>query len=909
MIWGTLVPESVHAATFDTIGVTLRIRDNVWPFETDGAIISSPAIADLDGDETLEIIVGSNDRKVYCIGKDSGFKWEYSTGAAVSSSPAAANITGDAALEVVVGSEDGKLYCFDKDGVKLWEFTTAGKVTSSPTVVDIDGDGDVEIFVGSWDQDLYCVDANGTQVWSYHTDGPVSSSPAVADVDKDGSLDVVFGSHDGRLYALDKNGVEVWVYNTNDIISYASPTIADLDDDGNLETLIGTANGTLHCVDNVGLRVWEYPLGTLAVLSCPAVADLDGDGNLEILLGYGNKRLYNLNKDGIKVWDYTAGGSISLSSPAVVDLDSDGDLEILVGSHDARVYCIDAHGAKVWDYQTGGSINSSPALADLDRDGSFEVVIGSNDTKLHAVDVNGNAFIPQAENPNVGFDPAPWPDFHRDLENTGFYPRSVPPVLAPIGDFVAEAGEWFSIPRIFAHDLNGDTMTMTLVDRPNGARFFETVSQPGYVEYKFRWPDKFVAPGQHTMTFVVTDAQGNTDEETITITVVSTVNDPPSLAPIGNQSAIAGEWFSIPEIVAHDVDGDEMTIYIEDQPEGIRLFPTDASRPGFAVYKLRWPAAFVNEGDYTMKFIVSDGRGGTDEETITVFVRSAPQQNVELRLIGDQTAMAGVWFGIPKIVATDVDGDLLTITATNLASGMRFFQYDSQPGYVEYKLRWPPQFVQKGTYTITFTASDGNGNTDEETITIVVTHPPILAPIGNYTITEGQWFSIPRIIATDADNDAFLTIEAKPLPSGLRFFQTSSALGYVEYKLRWPDRFVVPGVYTITFTATDGLFYDSETITITVASTGGGGDSALLEPKSVAIEAIPETGLAPLTIDFAALLSRGWQPDCTWDFGDGIPVDGASTTYLYDTPGDYQVDLDGMPGMRVLPKAGHHRVA
>jgi len=295
-------------------------------------------------------------------------------------------------------------------------------------------------------------------------------------------------------------------------------------------------------------------------------------------------------------------------------------------------------------------------------------------------------------------------------------------------------------------------------------------------------------------------------------------NTSPTLRPIGNKQGQEGEWFVIPRIIATDQDDDTLTIQAENLPSGTRFFRT-ASRPGYVEYKLRWPGRFVKEGTYNVTFIASDGNGGEDSETVTITITSPGNYDPTLRPIGNKQGQEGEWFVIRKIIATDPDDDTLTIEAENLPSGARFFQTDSRGGYVEYKLRWPGRFVKEGTYNVTFTASDGNGGEDSEAITITIrgvgNNPPILRSIGDHEGQEGEWFVIRKIIATDPDDDT-LTIQAENLPSGTRFFRTASRPGYVEYKLRWPARFVKTGTYDVTFTASDGKSTDSETITITI---------------------------------------------------------------------------------------------
>ncbi|MDW7710942.1 MAG: Ig-like domain-containing protein, partial [Deferrisomatales bacterium] len=110
---------------------------------------------------------------------------------------------------------------------------------------------------------------------------------------------------------------------------------------------------------------------------------------------------------------------------------------------------------------------------------------------------------------------------------------------------------------------------------------------------------------------------------------------------------------------------------------------------------------------------------------------------------------------------------------------------------------------------VTFTAT-ANGLTDSETITITVTNvdrPPVLAPIGNKTMPEGQLLSF-TVSASDPDGDP-VTLSAAPLPTGATFLGGTFS---------WTPNFTQSGSYQVTFTATANGLTDSETITITVTN-------------------------------------------------------------------------------------------
>jgi hypothetical protein len=107
---------------------TQDARDNmiVGSYTTEGALESSPAVADFDNDGLKDIVVGSNDKKLYIVdvnetnitGLDNltynylrtRARWVYPSSGAIRSSPAIADLDSNLALEVVVGSDDGNVY-------------------------------------------------------------------------------------------------------------------------------------------------------------------------------------------------------------------------------------------------------------------------------------------------------------------------------------------------------------------------------------------------------------------------------------------------------------------------------------------------------------------------------------------------------------------------------------------------------------------------------------------------------------------------------------------------------------------------------------------------------------------------------------------------------------------------------
>jgi len=202
------------------------------------AIYSSPAVGDVDLDGNLEIFVGTgmywygrgnyDQPYVYGFSVDtSGDAWEIKdlpgwprpVAYAGMSSPALADLDGDGDLEIIIGTGfdglsepgacsanasdpdcHGALYAWYYDGRTLpgfpmWPMESMGKnafIRSSPVVADVDGDGQQEIvFAMAWD--VIVVGPSGFQEAHLHTDYSVFASPGIADLDQDGKMEIVIG--------------------------------------------------------------------------------------------------------------------------------------------------------------------------------------------------------------------------------------------------------------------------------------------------------------------------------------------------------------------------------------------------------------------------------------------------------------------------------------------------------------------------------------------------------------------------------------------------------------------------------------------------------------------------------------------------------------------------------------------
>jgi hypothetical protein len=267
-------------------------------------------------------------------------------------------------------------------------------------------------------------------------------------------------------------------------------------------------------------------------------------------------------------------------------------------------------------------------------------------------------------------------------------------------------------------------------------------------------------------------------------------NNAPVLAAIGDQSVSEKALLSF-SIAGTDPDGDPLTYSAINLPTGASFSP--------ATRTFAWTPTNNQNGTYQVTFRVSDGKVAVSQ-TVKIAVSDVANRAPVLAPIGSQSTRERALLSF-SVDATDPDGDALTYLVAGLPSGASF---------ANQVFSWTPTVGQAGSYSITFSVSDGE-STDVEKITITVydnsNRPPVLADIGDKTVNENALLSFP-LSATDPDGDA-LTYSATGLPSGTNF---------ANQVFSWIPNYDQAGSYPVTFAVTDGELTDSEQITIVVAN-------------------------------------------------------------------------------------------
>jgi len=243
---------------------------------------SCPAVTDLDGDTDLEIVAGDYSGFCHAWHHDGAVVsgWpvdlnpDHSYPGWVLSSPAAVDCESDGRYEIVIGSDDDRLFVLRGDGsaVSGWPKLLPFGFRSSPAIADL-ATGmpylQPEIVIGhrsnSGDLRLYAFHLDGAPLdgWPIIQPAPTGGytfgwlSTVLTDLDGDGFSEVVAVK---ERRSANPSQSEVWGFTPQGQVlpgfpiplqglAYAMPSIGDFDGDGLAEILIGDLSHRLYKLD------------------------------------------------------------------------------------------------------------------------------------------------------------------------------------------------------------------------------------------------------------------------------------------------------------------------------------------------------------------------------------------------------------------------------------------------------------------------------------------------------------------------------------------------------------------------------------------------------------------------------------------------------------------------------------
>lgn len=515
-----------------------------WPQMSFPGKNSDPILADLDGDDTLEILVSAlNNLLIYrhdgarFIDNDiliSFLDFNNETiilpwGVAgicdttIIGRPVPADFDGDDTLEVAVSTSSGYLYLFEpvvapgleKAGlITGFPMQISGSRMLPPIAADFDSSTGFEVIVFDDTGSVHIVGGLGSDNIVYNFGGMILSAAAF----NAGGFNIVdaavktdYGIVISRIVAdsatLDfEPGFDYGILEGDSCFIVA----ADIDRDGGQPEIVAVSDNILMAIETDGSLLWTRSMEEK--LSRPAVGDIDSDGYPEIIVA-GDSRIYAYNFIGAPISNFPIDlnrfdrhGLID-SAPILADLDDDDNPDILVGLPGGGVYAFSHRTDRIFGFPLASSfgIKDMAATADLDNDHDIDLVFIEESGYISAWDIS------------AGIDSisAPWAMSGGDIYNSGYLGTMFEKAVVS-SDEQLPADSVYNYPNPAANSttiryfLNSDSdVNIDIFDFMGERVHSTTIRGIGNISNEYVWDCSDIASGVYFCRVEASNAQRN----------------------------------------------------------------------------------------------------------------------------------------------------------------------------------------------------------------------------------------------------------------------------------------------------------------------------------------------------------------------------------------------------------------
>ncbi|WP_185845409.1 putative Ig domain-containing protein, partial [Staphylococcus epidermidis] len=380
--------------------------------------------------------------------------------------------------------------------------------------------------------------------------------------------------------------------------------------------------------------------------------------------------------------------------------------------------------------------------------------VGSYDITVTTTDENGNSETTT---------------FTIDVEDT------TKPTVEDITDQTQEINTEMTPIKIEARDNSGQAVTNKVEGLPDGVTFDEATNTISGTPSEV---------GSYDITVTTTDENGNSETTTFTIDVEDTTK--PTVESVADQTQEINTKIEPIKIEARDNSGQAVTNKVDGLPDGVTFDEATNTISGTP----------SEVGSYTVTVTTTDESGNATETTFTIDVEDTTKPTVED--IANQTQEVNTEIEPIKIEATDNSGQAVTNKVDGLPDGVTFDEATNT-------ISGTPSEV--GSYDITVTTTDKNGNSETTTFTIDVedTTKPTVESVADQT-QEVNTEITPITIESEDNSGQTVTNKVDGLPDGVTFDEATNTISGTPSKV---------GSYDITVTTTDENG-NSETTTFTI---------------------------------------------------------------------------------------------
>jgi hypothetical protein len=409
---------------------TNPLEFNHWPFNNNDIGLTSPIPGDFNDNGYIDLFLSLKSGKLILLSSsgDTLPGWPQYIENEIWGTPAVADVDGDGRLEILISpwSSTNKVYLFNDDGTICdgWPKYVQGDSTNkglygvagSPVIRDIDNDSIPEIIISATNGDIFIWQPNGDGY--YRSDGLFArregdnwdlNVASAQDLNRDGVFEIYVLSRSGIFYAFsttdyDTDSLAIILPGFPDTLlggTYYQPTAGNIGPSSDMELCL-VAENNLYLFDSE-LNIYpNFPvlLTSDVFISQPMLIDIDGDSLSEIILTAGDY-IYAFDYMGHSIPNYPIYfGKCKQSHPVSAILNDTSFIFIGTGDLDIKAYSIFGKKLNGFPIRTYDNFYSAPAI---------------NPGLLTSIDYSSNSYLWHIK----GLNKSTWPSIFHDYQHTG----------------------------------------------------------------------------------------------------------------------------------------------------------------------------------------------------------------------------------------------------------------------------------------------------------------------------------------------------------------------------------------------------------------------------------------------------------------------------------------------------------
>ncbi|MBL0423054.1 cadherin repeat domain-containing protein, partial [Ramlibacter sp. AW1] len=290
-----------------------------------------------------------------------------------------------------------------------------------------------------------------------------------------------------------------------------------------------------------------------------------------------------------------------------------------------------------------------------------------------------------------------------------------------------------TVTTVTVDDPDGDTPTFRLTGADAALFAISTTGELSFLAAPdFENPADAGGVNLYEVAVVVEDGKGGSDEQALSITVTDAAeNRAPVITSLaGAETAslsVAENTQTVTTVTVDDPDGDTPTFRLTGADAALFAISTTGELSFLAAPDFENPADAGGDNIYEVAVVVEDGKGGSDEQALSVTVTDAAENRAPVitSLAGAETASLSVAENtqtVTTVTVDDPDGDTPTFRLTGADAALFAISTTGELSFLAAPdFENPADADGDNIYEVAVVVEDGKGGSDQQALSVTVT--------------------------------------------------------------------------------------------------------------------------------------------------------------------------------------------